>query len=287
MEKTVYIDLLFLINFSMDFLCFYISSRILSLRLRPLRICIAATVGGLYSGAALFLSVGGFWSLLIDISVCFLMCLIVYLGKEKDVLLCVLLYLAVSMALGGFMTAIFNLLREAGFGEGVNVESEEGISVWLFALIALLSGFFTLLGGKFFRKRASVRKAEVKIFWEGKEAKLSALVDSGNLLCEPISGRPCVAVDISALRGFLPEELLSLSLSGALSRLGYVSPKYAKSIGMIPTQTATGEGLLLSVRADKIEIDAGRGYYEADALLALCRLDGKEAGALVPAELIK
>lgn len=286
MEKTVYIDLLFLINFSMDFLCFYISSRILSVKLRLFRIGIASALGGIYSGAVLFWSLGGAMSLLIDLSVCFIMCLIVYAGKGSDILLSFLLYLAVSMALGGFMTAIFNLLREAGFGEGVSVE-EEGISVWLFALIALLSGFFTLLGGRFFKKRSSVRRAEVKILWEGRQAKLSALIDSGNLLREPISGRSCVVVDASALAGFLPEEILCASSSGVLSGLSCVSARYAKSIGIIPTATATGEGLLLSVRADRIEIDAGRGYYEADAVIALGRLGEGEASALVPAELIK
>ena len=283
MEKTVYADLLFLINFSMDFLCFYISSKILSFKLSPLRAVIGSALGGVYSVAVLFLPSFYGLSFLIDIAVGFLMCLVVWgIARRGDVFLGFMLYFAVSMALGGFMTAIFNLLNRLGFDK-IDVGSGDGISVWLFAIIALISGAVTLIGGRFFRRRSSERSAELEISYGGRTKRISAFVDTGNLLSEPISGKPCVIADVKELDGFLPSEILSASARGGVTLLA--SGAHARNIRLVPAATATGEGLLVALKVDKMRIDAGRGMYETDALLALTSLEGK--AALIPASLLR
>lgn len=283
MEKTVYADLLFLINFSMDFLCFYISSKILSFKLSPLRAVLGATLGGIYSVIALFLPSFYGVSFLIDIAVGLCMCLVVWgASRKSDLFLGFLLYFAVSMALGGFMTAIFNLLNRLGFNK-INAGTGDGISVWLFALVALVSGAVTLLGGRFFKRRSSERSAELEISYGGRTKKISAFVDTGNLLSEPISGKPCVIADTKELEDLLPSEILSAAARGGVTLL--VSEAHARNIRLIPAITATGEGLLVAIRVDKMRIDSGKGMYETDALLALTSLDGK--AALVPASLLR
>ena len=283
MEKTVYADLLFLINFSMDFLCFYISSKILSFRLSTIRAVLGAVIGGVYSVVALFLpSLYGF-SFFIDLAVCLLMCLVVWgIGKKGDLFLGFLFYFAVSMALGGFMTAIFNLLNRLGLNK-IDAGEGEGISVWLFALVALLSGAVTLIGGRFFRRRSSERYADVEISYQGKTKKIRAFVDTGNLLSEPISGKPCVIADTKELEDLLPSEVISAAARGGVTL--HASCEHAKNIRLVPAKTATGEGLLLALRVDKMRIDAGNGAYDTDALLALTSLEGK--AALVPAGLLR
>ena len=44
MGETVYADVLFIINFSMDFLCFYICSRVLGYPLRLARTVLAVSI---------------------------------------------------------------------------------------------------------------------------------------------------------------------------------------------------------------------------------------------------
>ena len=180
------------------------------------------------------------------------------------------------------MTAIFNLLNRLGFN-GIDAGEGDGISVWLFALIALISGATTLIGGKFFRKRSSVRSVELEISYGGKTKRLSAFVDTGNLLCDPISGKPCVVAQTRELEDLLPSELISAAARGGVTLLE--SSAHAKNIRLVPARSATGEGLLVVLKVDKMRIDAGSGMYEADALLALTTLDGKKA--LVPAGLLR
>ena len=58
MEQNVYVDLLFLIDFSMDFMCFYITSKILHRKISPIRTVLACILGGVYSVTVLFITTG-------------------------------------------------------------------------------------------------------------------------------------------------------------------------------------------------------------------------------------
>ena len=53
MEQTVYIDLFFLINFSMDFLGLFLAAKLLERSKRLLRLALAAIFGGIYACVAL------------------------------------------------------------------------------------------------------------------------------------------------------------------------------------------------------------------------------------------
>ena len=289
MERTVYIDLLFLINFSMDFLCFYISARIISVRFSALRAVAASVLGGIYSGAALFVPANAVVSVSIDVLVCFFMCLIAFGGGKKvGIIFVTLVYFSVSMALGGFMTALFNLLNRMGFSSLASDSTEgDGISVWLFALLAAVSAVFTLLGGRSFRRRSAQKSAAVRIRLGKNEKTLSAMVDSGNLLREPISGRSCIAVEMDALGGIVPDEVLSAARAERVSSVEFIDKSFLKNVRLVPAHTATGERILIGIRADSLFIDAGRGEFESDAYIVLSKLNApKGTEALVPSELL-
>ena len=78
MGETVYADILFFINFSMDFLCFYICSRVLGRPLACLRAALASAMGGVYSVAMLIWCPDGIVSLLLDVSVLLIMCAVFF-----------------------------------------------------------------------------------------------------------------------------------------------------------------------------------------------------------------
>lgn len=245
-------------------------------------------MGGIYSDLALFISVAYLPSLAIDLAVCVIICTIAFWrkGRVRELPLYILVYFAISMALGGFMTAIFNLLNKADLPlEGT---TSDGISVWMFALLAALSALLTLLGGRFFRRKASQKSAELSVTYNGKSVKLLAMTDSGNLLREPIGGKPCIVADISALEGIIPRALTLAAREKRFSAIERLSPEDARRVRMIPIKTAGGEGALIALKADKITIERGDGSEVLDALIALSDIknsaDGKEA--LLPPELL-
>ena len=284
MGQTVYVDLFFLINFSMDFLCFFLASELLGGRLPIARTLLASAVGGIYANVALFISVGGIWEILLDVGVCILMCLIVF-GKGRSIVAHTCVYIAISMALGGFMTALFALLNRAELP--LDEIQSDGISAWLLMLLAIISGLITLFGGRFFRRKSARKYTALKVIFDGRSKTLSAYCDSGNLLRDPISGRPCIVADTDALRDILPKGIIEAS-KNKIADASSFSEDVARKIRLIPTKTATGEGILLALRADKIFVGEGKDEREVNAMLAVCELEKSNEGcqALVPAELM-
>lgn len=286
MGQTVYGDLLFLINFSMDFLCFYLASKLLGIKLSALRSVIAAVLGGIYADLALVFGVRGIASLVLDAFACTLMCSVAFgfRKKARRLPIYVLVYIAVSMTLGGFMTALFNLLNRTVFGE--IQPSEDGISAWLLAVLAVISAVLTLLGGRFFRRRTSKRNVRLKISIGGKSADISALCDSGNMLRDPISGKLCVIASADALRDILPNDVWRAVRNGGKS-IGALSAAVA-GMRVIPTRTAAGDSMMFALRPERISVEDGESGYDVDALLALSTMGEVSDGAtaLFPTELL-
>ncbi len=280
MEQVVYVDLFFIINFSMDFLCFFLEMQLLGGKLSVGRTVCASVLGGIYACIALFLPLAGIWDIVLDCAVCALMCIVAFRGVAH-LFGNTVLYMAISAVLGGFMTAMFLLLNRMDLPLG-DIEGD-GISAYVLALLALASALGAYLWGKVFRRRTSVKYTTLYIELDGKSVTLKGLCDSGNLLCEPISGKPCIVADTAALSPCLPEDILKMSRRGGIDARIPLE-KSAKRIRLIPTVTATGEGVLIALRADKIYLGEGRERREVDALVALSTLGESADGtdALIP-----
>ena len=290
MGQTVYADLLFLINFSMDFLCFYLCAKLLCRKLMAGRTALASAAGGVYAVISLLLQVGTVAAILLDVAVCVLMCAASFGGKGRwrSVLPTVPVYFAVSMVLGGFMTVLFSWFNRIIEPMAEQESGEVDVSIWLFALMAALSALFALAGGRFFRKRTAQKRAEVRVTYEGRSVRLCAMTDSGNLLREPISGKPCIVADVDAMASILPSALSHAVKQGTLSRLSQLSPQQSRHIRLVPTNTVAGGGMLPALCAERIEIETEKGCHVADAWIVLSVLDGGADGtqALLPTELL-
>lgn len=284
MGETVYLDLLFLINFSMDTLALFLSARILHRPLRLFRLLAAGALGGVYACLSLFLPVSGWIAVAADILVCLLLGAVAFVskGNRRELFVSALTFTAVSMALGGIMTALFTLLNRLDLPLDTETSDGDGISVFLFAILAAVSAIATLLGGKFFASRSSKKTATVTVTVGGNVCRLSALVDSGNLLCEPVSGKPCVVVELSVFERIFSERFLR---GVKLRRYTDVaSASEVRGVCLIPTRTASGQGMLIAFRPDRMTVDAGKGEREVDAYVALCELGQSAMGqkALLP-----
>lgn len=252
MVRTVYADLLFLINFSMDFLCFFLVSRLFSRSISLPRVLLASTVGGLYAVFSLFLPFRGLLLLFCDASACAVMCLIAFLRRgisASRMMTEILIHMGISMALGGVMTAVYSLLNEAGISKLLKNDSD-GISAWIFLLLAAVGGGATMLGSRFFRRNVEQRYFSVTVGLCGKERTFRATVDTGNALRDPTSGVPAAAVSVSALKGFLPPEICRTAQENPIKCFSSLPEEYRSRARLLPVRTVTGEGMLLAFRTD-------------------------------------
>ena len=285
----VYADLLFLINAGMDGLCFCMTGRLLHRKLSPWRVLIGAMLGGIYAVAALFFESGQAQALLLDVLVCLILCALVFLepkaGGIGRLFVTAAVYLLLSMTLGGVMTVLFNFFNRIGFLNALP-SGEEGIGAWLFALLAILGSIITLSGGRFFRKTHSIRQCRVTVELDGKKLELDGLVDTGNLLRDPLSGRLVICADRRILSGFLSPELARvMEDSQSASSL---SPSDARRLRLIPAGGATGHAVLTGFVPDRIYItDTHTGKEQTrpvDAVITSAELT--QTQAIVPAELM-
>ena len=246
----VYADLLFLINFSMDFLCLYLSVKLLHLPRVRWRMLLAAALGGVYSVAALFLSVGSWFALAVDLGVCFGMCALCAAGKGvrfgRLLLLCGT-YFGISALMGGGMTAIYSLLGRADLPLG-EVESD-GLSAWMFLALATIAALAAAFGGRLFSKQSAVRICTVCVKLDGATWEMQGLCDSGNLLCDPISGTPVIVADRQTWVGALPD-----ALRRAVESEGRELDALAegKRVRIVPMHTAQGSSMAVALLPDEI-----------------------------------
>lgn len=268
MEQEVYVDLYFLINTCMNLLALMISATLLHRRVSRWRAWLAAAAGGLWAVMALFFGVEGLWGLLCDAAVIFLMCTVAFATKKTSLgslLKCMLVGVLTSMILGGVMTALYALFNRIKLPLGESHENSS--SLLIFVLIAALAGLATVHGGRFLGLSKKSKYVTVNAVLFGKTVTLRAMVDTGNRLREPISGRSVIVADRARILEALPASL-SLALKSASPEKWLSKEDYATRIRLIPTNTATGVGMLPAILPDKLMLTDGKETYPADYLIA-------------------
>lgn len=291
MVTEIYADLLFLINFSMDYLCLYICARILHRKMNLYKMVIASALGGIHSVVSLLIDTSGLTSILIDILICTIMCAIVFAEKKNAILsipLYSLLFIGISMMTGGAMTAIFNLLNKLDLP--IDSIDDDGVSPYIFILLALLSGVITLGTGKIFSKKTAVTTCSIRVKVNGKEAIFKALSDSGNLVRDPIGNKPIVLLDRSVLSKIVDISYFDDFTNGNLPKnLPY------KNTRIVPIKTAAGSSIIVAISPDDLIAEIYDTKKKAtrvlslDALVAPSNLGSIDDGcnAIIPADILK
>ena len=108
--QTIYIDILFAINFSMDFLAIYITSYLLKLKFKTFKAVIAAILGALYSAFTVILRTD---SIILALFFAYFMCYIAFEKRNlKNSIYNFIAYIAVNFLIGGGMTAVFSVFNK-------------------------------------------------------------------------------------------------------------------------------------------------------------------------------
>lgn len=183
---VIYADLFFLINGVIDFLLLMGSNRLCEDRGDFRRCILGGAIGGFYATMCIlpgFLFLGNtLWRLVFLI----LMCLIAY-GFRVESFRKSAVFVILCMALGGI---------GYGFGSG---------SIWTMVLSALL---LIVLGIAAFRLGNKMpRYVPVELDYKGETHRLTALVDTGNLLRDPITGQEVLVLNREAAENLIEEEI--------------------------------------------------------------------------------
>ena len=161
MTEEIYGDVLFLINFSMDFLSLFITGKIMHLKLKAWRVLVAASIGGVYGVEALFFPFDGIPLVFANIACAAVMCFIAFRSKGKisSVFLCCLLFYGVG---------ILKSIRDDGYVIALAIDGKNLDSVELSEKIDKLglsgkSNVYFVIGGSLGLSDAVMKRADYKL----------------------------------------------------------------------------------------------------------------------------
>ena len=190
MHYELYVDSLFLINFTMNlYLLMLVDHSTLSSAV-PWRLLVGALFG---AGSYLLLFVIGMalpWKLLLGAAAALLMLPITFSVRGlRSFLKLTEKMLFFSFSMGGVLLLLIRCFR---FAEGV-LTSASGLMA--------AGGIFLLFWRRFHAQtRQENAVCQVTLAREGVSVKIAALIDSGNALVEPISGKPVSIVEEKVFR---------------------------------------------------------------------------------------
>lgn len=247
---VVYLDTIFLLNSAADAAALYAAARLSGLPVSGRRLAAAALLGGTYGALCALPGWGALASF--PAQACAAAALVrLAFGRREGFLRRVLLFYLLSCSLAGALVAGARLLRERG-------AALAGLDWRIFFLAG--GGCFLLLtvvfrGGA--RHTAAGQLRRCRICRQGREAELTALLDTGCTLTDGLSGAPVLTVHWAALEPlWTPEEhsvLSCLEREGAarcLERLG-------GGFRLLPYRAVgVRSGLLLCFKADWAELEA-------------------------------
>lgn len=237
-ETVLYADVLWLINFSMDFLSLYAAGKLLSLPLLLRRMILAAAFGGIYAVGAVALGWDGIGGTLASAAVSAGMTVLAFGIREgcASFLRNVLTVWGCGALLGGIMTVF------CGFA-GTSAPTVPGTDLYAASALALM-GLVRTAGKRMRRGYALVRCSFGETTWEAK-----ALIDSGNLLHDPLSALPVILVRQQEVCRFAGEETADL-LRGNLPGDG--TP--VRGLRAVPVRTGGVSRLLYGFLCPEVHI---------------------------------
>ena len=256
---VVYLDELFLLNFVVDYLLLLAAGRLAGEVLHRGRLALGAALGAAYAGAVFLPGLGFLVHPLCKVGAGVLTVLAGYGGSRRLLRVC-LVFFAVSAAFGGGIFAI-QLLgnRSLTLSNGI-------LSSPLDLKLVLLSaagcyGLITLLFHRAALHSPRRELAPAVVELGSRRVVLTALVDTGNTLTDPVSGKPVLVAEGSKLDGLFPPgtapgqaELRDPAM--ALERLSDAGLRCR----LLPYQAVGVEcGLLLALRADRVQV-GGEDY---------------------------
>lgn len=288
MEQIIYADILFAVNFSMDFLALYITAFILKLKFSVKRCVFSAALGAIYGTASVYFDLGALVEGALTVLIGCLMCVTLngYNGR-KNLFREALIFFAVNLLIGGGMTAIYEYFNSHGGADSILIYgSQETVEQQLpLAVFVIASGFITvilLLFGRGISKHSKSERVMLEILHREKKISVQGMTDSGNLLTEPISGLPVIVLRSDVAHDIVDDATLKNLTEFSSNKSGITKEK----IRFILYETLSGKGMIGAFMPDKITINGNTvgGWVAISDALSLNQLRYDQA--IVPMGLV-
>lgn len=251
---TVYIDVLFMVNFMIDILIVEATGAIVSVHTKYMRSLFSAFTGALYAVGMFFVKAAFVQSIVMKLLLSALMVLIAFGFKNGAHFLKMWgSFFVVSFIFGG---SLFALMNATGLGSRLNMIYSNGEIYlnlpWRWVLLSASGTYFLIyIFGRIRKRRIALRAARrtLTIYTKGQKLETTAIIDTGNALFDPITGAPVIVCEKGELKALLPQgEAIMENMS-----------KAGLKVRLIPFSSVGKEsGLMPAFLPDMVEVDGHR-----------------------------
>lgn len=279
--QKVYIELVWLDNFTINLLIIFFASRLTKTKLMWGRFACAAGVGGVYA-CMVFGTSGVAISVGVKVAVSLVMCLIGFYSKYQKGFwknMCAF-YVTSFVFAGAIYACMFCSSEPATFGVAMVVWP---LLRYILLGIGVGAVLISVMGRV--RKRTLQRESmttEIVLAFGEHQTSIKAYIDTGNMMTEPLTGRGVVFVTETVARALFDTDTVNLMLGTGIAN--------TDRLRIIACTTAAGESIFYGIEIDNIALRGEKEGVRAVVCIAKGTLaEGCEAiiGDTIMDELLK
>lgn len=271
---TVYIDVVFLENLILNVIILYATSLIAKMNLKIIRTLISASIGSIYAIMYYIFQIGLYSNIIFKFVLSVIMIYVAFNPKEFKILLKVLiLFYLTSFVFGGASLSVIYLVN----AQRINIQN--GMIIGKYTMNTILTGIIIafiviVIAFKIIKSKISKNDlfCDIRFKINNKEIKTKAMLDTGNLLKEPITNIPVVVAEHKLLYDVIPNEILDNIeniLGGDLENISdEVKNDYISKLKVIPfTSLGKQNGILLGIKADELIVEEMNSEKKIDKVI--------------------
>ena len=254
---TLYLDIIFLENVFMNSIILLATGVILKTPIKIWRNLVGSIIGSIYA-IIIYVSNIEIYSNVFLKSI--LSIVIVYVAFKpvnvKAFFKHIIIFYLTSFTFGGVAFSLLYFIRPQ------DILFEDGVFIGTYPMKIILVGgivgfiiitlSFKNIKGRFNHKDMY---CNLIVYSGGKNLELTAIIDTGNFLREPITKMPVVVIENEKLTDIFPSSILS-NITNIINGKDIDLEEYSSRIRVIPFKSLGKEnGLLLGIKIDEIEVE--------------------------------
>lgn len=258
---TIYIDIVLIENLIMNYIILFTTAVVLKIKVNHIRLILASLLGAGYSIIAYMGIIKVYSSIILKI---ILSVLIIYIAFNpqniKKMCKDLLLFYLVSFVFGGAAFALIYIIKPQNIlmKNGLFLGTYTLKTVMLGAVVAfcIIIGAFAIIKNKISKKDMF---CEIEILINQKKIKTKAMIDTGNMLKEPITNVPVIVVEHILLYSCMPKEILNNLkeiMGGDFKNIPCdIQGKYISKLKLIPfSSLGKQNGMLIGIRPEYVKV---------------------------------
>lgn len=275
-KMTIYLDIVLLENIILNYIIILSTAIISKSKINTIKMLLSSCFGSIYAILNYMIEINIGLSIIIKVLIS--ICMITTAFKEyriKIIMKQLMFFYLVSFTFGGIAFMLLFFIKPQ------NVIINEMHLVGTYPIkIAILAGgvgfiIITIVAEMIkFRINKKVIIYELEIFYNGKNKLIKTMLDTGNLLKDPITNLDVVIVEKESLNAIVEEDILD-NISNIINGKWIESPNiHNYKIKVIPfSSLGNNNGLLIGFKPDYIKIYSEEVYVRNDILIGI--YDGK------------